>query len=109
MNKEEFLSALLDSCNFPFVFVDTDHIIRYVNKPAIKNYAKWGDIMGKSIFHCHNEKSNQVIKECFEKLKNGTEEIMITDNAKHRVYMRRVIDKNDNFIGYYERYEPPKS
>ena len=40
----------------------------------------------------------------FEK---GEDEKMITNNEKHRKFMRAVRDGDGNLIGYYERFEPP--
>jgi DUF438 domain-containing protein len=107
MEQPELLALILDSWNESVVFVDTDHIIRYMNAPARMHYIKWGDVLGKSIFDCHNPDSCQIIRDCFARLQNGEEEILFADNQKHRVYMRGVLDKQGNLIGYYERYEPP--
>jgi DUF438 domain-containing protein len=107
MNENEIMKCILDSWNKPVVFVDTDHVIVYMNEPARKNYAKWGDVIGKSIFHCHNEQSCRTIREVFMELEKGAEEVMITNSEKHRVYMRSVRDKNGKLLGYFERYEPP--
>ncbi|MBN1410998.1 MAG: PAS domain-containing protein [Spirochaetales bacterium] len=108
MEEPELLRAILDSMHDPVVFVDLSHTIRYANKPAEKNFAKWGGITGKSIFHCHNENSCAAIKKIFKALKNGTEEEMISDNERHRTYMRAVRNGQGELIGYMERYEPPK-
>jgi hypothetical protein len=35
----------------------------------------------------------------------GEEERLITDNKKHRIYMRAVRDQDGRVLGYYERYE----
>jgi DUF438 domain-containing protein len=107
MNRERLLTLILDSWNKPVVFVDSEHIIQYMNQPAKINYAKWGDVTGKSIFDCHNKDSCRIIKEIYIQLENGAEEIMFKDSIKHRVYIRAVRDENGNLIGYYERYEPP--
>jgi hypothetical protein len=48
-----------------------------------------------------------MIRDCFARLQNGEEEVLFTDNQKHRVYMRGVRDTKGKLIGYYERYEPP--
>jgi len=37
----------------------------------------------------------------------GEEEQLITDNEKHRIYMRAVRGADGCVLGYYERYEPP--
>jgi DUF438 domain-containing protein len=107
MEQLELLTLILDSWNKSFVFVDTDHIIRYMNAPAKVHYAKWSDVLGKSIFDCHNANSGQMIRDCFVRLQNGENDILFDDNEKHRVYMRGVRDKKGKLIGYYERYEPP--
>ncbi len=101
------LANLLDSWNKPVVFVDTNHIIRYMNKPAKIKYGKWGDVIGKSIFDCHKKTSCMIIKDAFLKLQKGEEEVLFTDNEKHRVYMRSIRDENGNLTGYCETYEPP--
>jgi DUF438 domain-containing protein len=107
MSNEKLLMNLLDSWDKPVVFADTDHIIRYMNLPAKKHYAKWGEVLGKSIFECHNEKSCQAIRDICERFNDGETEVMISDSAKHRVYMRAVRDENNDLLGYYERYEAP--
>jgi DUF438 domain-containing protein len=107
MEQLELLTLILDSWNKSFVFADTDHIIRYMNAQARQHYAKWGDVLGKSIFDCHNANSCEMIRDCFARLQNGEEEVLFTDNQKHRVYMRGVRDTKGKLIGYYERYEPP--
>ncbi len=107
MTEQELLVDLLDSWNKPVVLVDTNHTIVYVNGPARSTFAKWGDIVGNSIFHCHNEQSCQIIRDVFEKLEAGQEEVLIADNDRHRVYMRSVRDKDGKLIGYFERYDPP--
>ncbi len=49
----------------------------------------------------------KIINDVFLQLKKGSEEVLFTDNEKHRVYMRSVRDEEGNLLGYYERYEPP--
>ena len=107
MEQLELLSLILDSWNEEVVFIDTNHIIQYVNAPAVKKYAKWGDMLGKSIFFCHNPESCRMIREMFARFQNGEDDILFVDNEKHRIYMRAVRDKQGKLFGYYERFEPP--
>ncbi|OGO17847.1 MAG: hypothetical protein A2Z02_06175 [Chloroflexi bacterium RBG_16_48_7] len=107
MKDEKLLMMILDSWDKPMVFADTVHIIRYMNLPARKHYAKWGDVLGKRIFECHNEKSCDTIRDVFKRLSNGETEALISDSPKRRVFMRAVRGENNELIGYYERYEPP--
>jgi hypothetical protein len=36
------------------------------------------------------------------------QEWQITDNEKHRIFMRAVRTPDGRLLGYYERYEPPR-
>jgi DUF438 domain-containing protein len=101
------LFLIFDSWNKPIVFVDTDHIIRYMNKPAKRNYSKWGDVVGRSLLDCHNERSRAIIRKSLRKLADGEREVEISSSTRHRVYMRGVKDEKGELIGYYERYDPP--
>ena len=106
MENGKLYSLLLDSWNKPVVFVDTGHIIRYMNKPAKRHYSKWGDMIGKSIFQCHNPDSCKIIKKTYAGLEEGAREILFVDSARHRVFMRAVRDESGALVGYYERYDP---
>ncbi len=108
MEHLKLLSLLLDSWNSPVVFADTDHIIRYMNRTAREHYARFGDVVGKSVFACHNENSANMIRDIFLQIQAGADEVLYADNEKHRVFMRAVRDNQGKLLGYYERYEPPK-
>jgi len=107
MDKEKMLFMLLDNWNKPVVYVDRNHVIQYMNSKAKEHYSRWGDVIGKSIFDCHNENSCRIIKDVFMQLENGAEEVLFANNEKHRVYMRSIRDENGILQGYFERYEPP--
>lgn len=102
-----FCRWLLDSLKEPLLFVDTDHVVRYLNQAAAAHYEQGDELLGSSIFDCHNEDSNAVIREVFAAMQGGEQERRITDNDKHRIYMRAVRDDSGTLVGYYERYEPP--
>jgi DUF438 domain-containing protein len=104
MEQKELLAAILDSLTDELVFVDNEHIIRYVNQAGKKKYAKFGDILGKSIFACHKQHSAELIKACYVKLQAGENDILFSDNEKRCVYMRAVRNENGQLLGYYERY-----
>ena len=106
MVKPDIFSQILDSLDEQFVLVDTNHIIRYMNMAARKNYAKYGDLIGKSIFDCHNSQSSEIIRNTYPKLEKGSAEEFIYKTPKNRVYMRSVFDPERRLIGYYERLEP---
>jgi DUF438 domain-containing protein len=98
-------AAILDSLLDEIVFVDTDHVIRYMNPAAIQHYDEGEALLGTSIFDCHNHESNEVIREVSADMWTGLDERKITDNDKKRIFMRAVRDPAGEFIGYYERYE----
>jgi DUF438 domain-containing protein len=107
MTIQEMQGALLDSMVDEIVYVNTDHIIEYMNKAALKRYAKRPTAqVGKSIFECHNEKSRLTILEIFDALMKGEEErFIIVNRFDKRVIMRAVRDENGKLLGYYERFE----
>ncbi len=100
------MAAILDSLKDPLLFADTDHIIRYMNKAAIAYYSEGESLLGRSLLDCHNEQSQQQIIEILAAMQAGEEERLITDNEKHRIYMRVVRGADGQVLGYYERYEP---
>lgn len=109
MIDAKLMSALLDSLKNPVVLANTEHIILYMNKPAIEQFASWGgaDLIGRSLLECHNEQSQKTIIEVLIAMHNGEVERLITDSEKYRAYMRAVRDSEGRLLGYYERFEPP--
>ena len=101
------MAALLDSMKDPVLFADTDHVIRYMNKAAIAHYQEGEALLGRSLFDCHNEDSQRQIVEILAAMRKGEDERLLTDNERHRVFMRVVRDGSGEVLGYYERYEPP--
>ena len=103
------MAAILDSLKDPILFADTEHVTRYMNKAAVAHYAEEGeDLVGRSLLDCHNERSQQMMVEILAEMHEGLDERLITDNEKHRIFMRVVRDTNGQVLGYYERYEPPR-
>ena len=107
MIDASLMAALLDSMKDPILLAGLDHVTCYMNKAAISHYEEGTALLGRSLFDCHNEDSNRQIKEIFAAMQAGEDERLITDNEKHRIYMRAVRDDHGELLGYYERYEPP--
>ncbi|MCI9435375.1 MAG: PAS domain-containing protein [Bacilli bacterium] len=109
MEKEKLLEYILDSYPYKVVFVDVDFIIKYMNKAAKYHYYEvrgYKDLIGKSLFECHNENSQEKIKQAVDKLKNHANEIFLgvtPDNQ--RFYLNPVRDENGELIGFFERFE----
>lgn len=102
-------SYILDSLPHPVIFVDTDHIIRYMNKEAKYRYYEqrgYRELIGKSLFNCHNEKSAEMIRQAVERLKNhGKESFIGLSDRNERIYLNPVRDENGELLGYFERFE----
>jgi nitrogen-specific signal transduction histidine kinase len=107
MNETNLMAAFLNSLKNPFMFADMDHKIVYMNRAAISHYKEGEKLIGTSLLDCHNEQSQKLILEIFAAMQAGEDERLITDDEKHRIYMRAVRDAEGKLLGYYERYEPP--
>ena len=101
--------ALLDCISSPIVFVDNDHIIRYLNKAArIRYYEKRGysDLIGKSLLECHNPVSQEQIRLIHKRLLAGEGEIFLKVNEeKEKITVVGVHNSDGQMLGYYERFE----
>lgn len=105
MDNFDIYLAILESLATPVVFVDNQHVIHYLNPSAKKQYSKYGNIVGKSIFDCHNPGSAQKIKDIYIQLLAGADEVIYLEKVSTRIFMRAVRDCTGNLLGYYERYE----
>lgn len=110
MNEREdaVCRAILDGLPEQMVFVDTAHIIRYMNGKAAEQYEKRGGygLIGQSVMDCHNENSCRIIREVFARMRDeGVDEEKIYERPGKVVYMRAVRDKNGEMLGYYEWYQ----
>lgn len=109
MDINRIMESILDSIPYPIVFVDCEHIIRYLNREAKHRYYQergHNDLIGKSIFECHNEKSKLIIEKIFKEFVNHGEEAFLRLNVRNeRIYMTPIRDEKGNLIGYFERFE----
>lgn len=114
IEESKLLKYIVDSINHPVVFVDTNHVIRYLNKSAENEYygrRKLKTLIGRPLFSCHPPYAIPTIENAFEKLKNGENEIYLYFDKKKEndLYLVAVRDENETLIGYYERFEEKKS
>lgn len=108
MQLLDYLLCLLDSIDEEIVLVNTDHKIVFLNKFAKENYReRFGEnLVGKSIFDCHNENSKKIILDVFEKLKQGENEIEIEGTPDKRSFIVAARDPQGKLVGYFERFKP---
>jgi DUF438 domain-containing protein len=100
--------AILDSIDNPIVFVDNNHIIRYLNKAARIRYEKRGyaDLIGKSLFDCHNQASTESINRIHDRLLAGEATVFLKVNKdQERITVVGVRSNAGQLLGYYERFE----
>ena len=80
-----------------------------MNSAARGRYAKYGELVGTSIFDCHNAESNAKIREVVEWFAQSTEHNLVftyhNDRENKDVYMVALRDENGELIGYYEKHE----
>ena len=104
-----YFKSIVEQDRCAVVICDMNDIIIYMNPAAKERYKKHGDLTGKSIMDCHNERSCQKIREVVEWFKQSAENnIMFTyHNPKENkdVYMVALRDDNKELIGYFEKHE----
>ncbi len=109
MDKTRMMAHILDSFPYPILFVDCEHVIRYLNKAAEYHYYSergYADLVGRSLFDCHSEASEEKILAAFEKLRNHGNEIFLGVGVKNlRIYLNPVRDDQGELVGYFERFE----
>lgn len=106
----EVLYGILDAYAYEIVFVDRDHVVRYMNKTAKQRYGERVKI-GNSLFNCHNENSRRKIEEFLNRADAGEEEMFELYNGKtgEREFFVPVRNHQGQVIGYFERHEMPWS
>ncbi len=106
--EKEIYEALLNTLQSPVVFVDNDHIIRYLNRAAqVRYYEQRGfsDLVGKSLFDCHNENSEQRMKQIHGRLVAGEDRVLLKTNDTETITVVAVRDPDRQLLGYYEYFE----
>ena len=92
MEELEIVKGILDSYPYFIIFVNNDYIISFMNKKAQEHYRKKGkNLIGKSIFDCHN--------------KTGKDVFIFVNSKNERVYMQGVKNEKGEWIGFIERFE----
>lgn len=110
MDELTIFKGILDSYPYPIVFVDTEYVIRYMNRYAKYHYYEergYRDLIGKSLFDCHDtEHARERIRQGFEKMKRDGKEMFVGVNARNqRIYMQPVRNEAGELIGFFERFE----
>ena len=62
---------------------DKDGVIRYMNRRAREQYKKHGNLVGKNLLDCHNERSRGIIRRILET--GGTNSYTIEKNGVRKM------------------------
>lgn len=111
MKLEKLFKSIIDRDTSEVVVCDIDHRIVYMNPVAISQYGKrgGGELVGKSLLLCHNEKSRVLIVKVVDWFKESPENNIVhtyyNEKENKDVYMVALRDENGELIGYYEKHE----
>lgn len=107
MDINSLYKSVLDADSAPIVICDLNYNVVYMNPASIARYKV--SITGKSIFDCHNEHSNNKIKQIAEWFKESVDNNIVytyhNKNENKDVYMVALRDENKNLIGFYEKHQ----
>ena len=109
MELSTYFKSIVDQDRSAVVICNLSHMIIYMNPAARKRYEKHGNLIGKSLMGCHNEKSCQSIERVLEWFKKDISHNIVytyrNDKENKDVYMIALRDDNGTLIGYYEKHE----
>lgn len=87
---------------FAVTICDTDGIVVYMNEKSAKTFEKWGgkELVGKSLFGCHSDKSVSKIKELIAT--KGTNSYTIDKNGIKKLIYQTPWYNNGEVAGLVE-------
>ncbi len=104
-----YFKSIVEQDRCAVVICNLRHEIIYMNPAARERYRKHGELVGTSIFNCHNAESNAKIREVVEWFAKSPEHNLVftyhNDRENKDVYMVALRDENGELIGYYEKHE----
>ena len=108
-NLAPYFKSIVEQDTCAVVICNLRHEIIYMNKSARERYKKHGELVGTSIFDCHNAESNAKIREVVEWFAKSPDNNFVftyhNDRENKDVYMVALRGENDELIGYYEKHE----
>ena len=106
-----YFKSIIDMDRCAVVICNLRHEIIYMNPAAQQRYAKHGgnELVGKSIFDCHNAESAEKIERTVSWFSESTDNNIIytyhNEKENKDVYMVALRDDDGKLIGYYEKHE----
>lgn len=111
MEFGDYFKSIAEQDHCAIVICNCAHEIIYMNPAAKKSYAKYGggNLVGKSIFDCHNPHSVSAIKKVVEWFMQSKthNRIYTAYHARQQkdVYIVALRNAEKELIGYYEKHE----
>ncbi len=109
MDLSVYFKSIIDRDRCAVVICNLEHTVIYLNPAAAESYKKHGNLLGKSIFDCHNsdscEKIRKVVRWFSESCDNNLVYTFHNEKQNKDVYMVALRDENGKLIGYYEKHE----
>lgn len=109
MELSTYFKSIIEQDNAAVVICDLEHTVIYMNPAAKQQYKKYGNLLGKSLLDCHNDKSRETIKKVVNWFTESENHNLIytfhNEKQNKDVYMVALRDDNGRLIGYYEKHE----
>jgi DUF438 domain-containing protein len=86
--------------NCAITVCDKEGVILYMNDKAKETFASHGDLIGKNLIPCHNERSRGIIKELLES--GGSNAYTISKNGLRKMIYQTAWKENGNVSGLVE-------
>ena len=86
--------------NCAITVCDKEGVILYMNDKAKETFASHGDLIGKNLISCHNERSRGIIKELLES--GGSNAYTISKNGLRKMIYQTAWKENGNVSGLVE-------
>lgn len=107
MDLSVYFRSIVEQDRCAVVICDLAHEIIYMNPAAVEKYH--GNLVGKSIFDCHNGDSREKIRKVADWFAESREHNIIftfhNEKQNKDVYMVALRDESGALIGYYEKHE----
>lgn len=86
--------------NCSITVCDRDGVIVYMNDRAVRQYEKRGNLIGKNLFDCHNDRSKAIINGLLES--GGTNCYTIEKHGVHKMIFQSAWKENGEVAGLCE-------
>ena len=95
-------TAFFNELDAAVTVCDRDGIILFMNEKACKSFEKYGgkDLIGKSLFDCHNKNSCRIIRELLREYKSNT--YTVTKNSIKRLIHQTPWYRDKELMGLIE-------